>query len=164
MRQLTQHELAGFIKQHVESAQMEVVQTQLSKGTLSELDVRLGHVIYYENRKAFSDAVHSAKPESWDRLWVQHTLEQREPLILQPGQFVLAETYETFTLPKDVKGVFTLRSWVAKSGLDQAVSITLKPRWQGNLIMELRNNLQHTSLSLYPLQAIGQVEFFQLDL
>jgi len=52
MRQLTQHELARFIKQHVESAQTEVVQTQLSKGTLSELDVRLGHVIYYENRKA----------------------------------------------------------------------------------------------------------------
>ncbi|MGI9212271.1 MAG: dCTP deaminase domain-containing protein [Methylococcaceae bacterium] len=164
MRQLTQHELADFIKQHIDSAQMDAVQTQLDKGVLTELDVRLGHVSYYENRKICGDAIHLAKPESWDRVWIQHTLEHNEPLILQPGQFVLAETHECFKLPKDIKGLFTLRSWAAKSGLDQAVSITLKPRWQGNLIMELRNNLQHISLSLYPLQAIGQVEFFQLDL
>jgi deoxycytidine triphosphate deaminase len=85
-----------------------------------------------------------------------------EPLLLEPGQFVLAETLEQFTVPKTVKGIFTIRSWAAKSGLDQAVSITLKPNWSGHLIMELRNNLQHNTLCFRPHEAIGQIEFFEL--
>jgi deoxycytidine triphosphate deaminase len=165
MRQILHHELRDFAHHYVDN----IDHTWLGAFDLpdpdvvTELNVRLGTTVYFENHKRKTDPQHEANPKNWTNLWSQYLLSEHEPLIIEPGQFVLAETLEKFAMPKTYKGLFTLRSWAAKSGLDQAVSITLKPNWSGHLIMELHNNLQHTALCLRPHEAIGQIEFFELS-
>jgi len=80
---------------------------------------------------------------------------------LLPGEFILINTKEIFTMPHNVMGMFTLRSKWARKGLDQSASLVLQPNWEGNLVMEVRNNLQRHTLSIPVGEAIGQVHFFR---
>lgn len=164
MRQLIHHELLHFAEAHVDPLDPEwrVRHDETIGDHPTELDVRLGRVVYHEQSDRSTEVQHRANPNNWSKLWSQNILGPKESLTIEPGQFVLVETWEHLTLPAHVKGVFTIRSWAAKSGLDQSVSITLKPNWSGNLVMELRNNLQKTSLQFKPGQAIGQIEFYEL--
>jgi deoxycytidine triphosphate deaminase len=162
MRQIINTDLHDLVSAIVDNIDPEWLSSE-SATYSTELNVRLSPIVYYERQKPIEHSHHDAIPDDWSKLWAQYELDRYEPLIIAPGQFVLAETLERISMPKNVKGVFTLRSWVAKSGLDQAVSITLKPGWSGHLVMELRNNLQHSSLCLRPKASIGQIEFFQLD-
>lgn len=160
MHQITDHALETFIAQYVRDYDPASATISLPS-RLTQLDVRLGPVLYREKPKS-ADARHQAHPRFWSNLWTQQYHDPHESIVIEPGHFILAETIEHFTLPNTVKGLFTLRSWAAKTGLDQAASITLKPNWSGNLIMELRNNLRHTALVVRIGDAIGQVEFFYL--
>ena len=80
---------------------------------------------------------------------------------LTPGEFVRAQIMETFILPENVMGMFTIRSRYAQMGLDQAVSILLKPNWAGKLILELKNNLRYHNIRLVRGTCIGQIVFFR---
>jgi len=84
-------------------------------------------------------------------------------LSLKPGEFVRTETEETFVVPSHILGIFTLRSWAAQSGLGHPASITLKPNWQGCVVMELSNSLRNHTLVLPPRAPIGQVQFFDVS-
>jgi deoxycytidine triphosphate deaminase len=80
---------------------------------------------------------------------------------LKPGEFIKARLKETFTIPHDIMGVFTLRSKVAQFGLEQSTSIFLKPDWSGQLILELKNQLQHVPIRLIRGSTIGQITFME---
>lgn len=84
---------------------------------------------------------------------------------LRPGQYLLARSIEEFNMPRDCVGLFTLRSWYARAGLEQASSLILKPGWESNgagLALELRNILQNHVMLLKAGDPIGQIIFWRI--
>lgn len=90
-----------------------------------------------------------------------HTEER--PYLLQPGQFVLAETVEMFHLPDDVTGQFILKSSRARSGLEHLLAGFCDPGWHGSVLtLELHNSRQLHPVKLWPGMRIGQMKFERL--
>ena len=89
---------------------------------------------------------------------------QSTPFLLQPGQFVLAETVQTFSIPVDIAGLFFLKSSRARSGLEHLHAGFADPGWNGSVLtMELFNSRTHHPLALYPGMRIGQMVFFKMS-
>lgn len=84
-----------------------------------------------------------------------------DPYWLRPGQWILAETWETFNMPKDVAGLFFLKSSRAREGLEHLHAGLVDPEFNGSkLTLELVNARQLRSLKLWPGKKIGQMTFF----
>lgn len=84
---------------------------------------------------------------------------EAEPLLLYPGQFVLAATMEHFTLPTSVSAEFRLKSSAGRMGLSHALAVWCDPGWHGHLTLELHNISQHHVVALRPGDRIGQMVF-----
>lgn len=85
---------------------------------------------------------------------------QEDPYWLQPGQWILAETWETFNMPQDVAGLFFLKSSRAREGLEHMHAGFADPEWNGSrLTLELTNARQLHPLPLWPGLKVGQMVF-----
>ena len=85
---------------------------------------------------------------------------QADPYLLKPGQWILAETFETFNMPDDVAGFFFLKSSRAREGLEHSHAGFADPQWTGSkLTLELTNARQLRPLRLWPGLKIGQMVF-----
>jgi deoxycytidine triphosphate deaminase len=81
---------------------------------------------------------------------------------LQPGQFCLAASCESFHLPDDLAGQVSLRSSLARSGLTHNMAGFVDPGFCGSVItLELVNVLRFRDLRLRPGLKIAQVAFFR---
>ncbi len=86
-----------------------------------------------------------------------------DPYLLKPGQWILAETWETFNMPDDVAGLFFLKSSRAREGLEHSHAGFADPQWNGSkLTLELTNARQLRPLKLWPGKKIGQMVFLLL--
>jgi dCTP deaminase len=82
------------------------------------------------------------------------------PLLLPPGEFVLAETVETFFLPSFLAAQFALKSSRARSGIEHLMAGYCDPGWQGSkLTLELQNARAIHPVALWPGMRIGQMVF-----
>ena len=87
-----------------------------------------------------------------------------EPYWLRPGEFVLAETRETFNIPNKVSGQFALKSSRARAGYSHMLAGWIDPGWHGSkLTLELQNARKMHSLPLYPGLKIGQIIFYWMS-
>ena len=92
---------------------------------------------------------------------VQHS--QEEPYLLRPGQFVLAQTLETFAIPRDLSAQFLLKSSRAREGLGHLLAGWIDPGWHGSVLtLELQNVRQLQCVPLWPGMRIGQIVFHTL--
>jgi dCTP deaminase len=83
-----------------------------------------------------------------------------DPYVLRPGQFLLAETIETFNLPEDIAAQFMLKSSRAREGLEHLMAGYCDPGWHGSrLTMELHNSRQLAGVAIWPGMKIGQMVF-----
>jgi len=83
-----------------------------------------------------------------------------DPYLLKPGQWILAETWETFNMPDDVAGLFFLKSSRAREGLEHMHAGFADPQWNGSkLTLELTNARQLHALPIWPGLKIGQMVF-----
>ena len=119
----------------------------------ASLDVRLGHELLIESAES-----HEFKPYPL----CGHTAD--DPYPLRPGQFVLAPTIEVFNLPISCAAEFRLKSSRAREGLDNALAMWIDPGFSNSVLtMELRNNRQLHSISLFPGMRIGQIVFHRMS-
>ena len=87
-----------------------------------------------------------------------------DPYRLVPGQFVLAETQETFNLPNHLAGQFVLKSSRAREGLQHLLAGWCDPGWNGSrLTLELKCVRQLHWVGIYPGLRIGQMKFMRMD-
>lgn len=115
----------------------------------ASLDVRLGNNLLIESAESTE-----LKP------YPLHDHTEQSPYLLIPGQFVLADTAETFNIPDDLAAEFRLKSSRAREGLDQALAVWIDPGWHGSVLtIELRNNRQLHPIKLWPGMKIGQIVF-----
>ena len=119
----------------------------------ASLDLRLGGLIMLE-----SVSSHQMIPLDISRYTAEH------PYELVPGQFVLAQTVETFNMPEDVAGLFFLKSSRAREGYENLHAGYADPGWHGStLTLELKNARQLQPLPIWPGLKIGQMVFFRMS-
>lgn len=119
----------------------------------ASLDLRIGDMIMLE-----SVASHEMIPLDISRYTAEH------PYELVPGQFILAQTMETFNMPEDMAGLFFLKSSRAREGYENLHAGYADPGWHGStLTLELKNARQLQPLPIYPGLKIGQMVFFRMS-
>lgn len=119
----------------------------------ASLDVRLGNTLLIESVQG---------PELVSYPLDGH--DEGNPYWLQPGQFVLAQTLETFHLPETVAAQFMLKSSRAREGLEHLMAGYCDPGWSGSVLtLELHNSRQLHPIPLMPGMRIGQMVFHQMS-
>ena len=103
----------------------------------SSVDVRVDRFfrVFRNNRYAFIDP-RSPQPDLTELLAV----EDDEPFILHPGEFVLGRTVEWVELPDDIVARLEGRSSLGRLGLlIHSTAGYVDPGWKGTLTLELSN-------------------------
>jgi dCTP deaminase len=119
----------------------------------ASLDLRLGELIMLESVESHQMIPLSIKDYTSDH-----------PYELVPGQFILAQTIETFSMPEDIAGLFFLKSSRAREGYENLHAGYADPGWHGSaLTLELKNARQLQPLPVYPGLKIGQMVFFRMS-
>ena len=103
----------------------------------SSIDLTLGNHIKVENESPIG------------KLWTDFDMTDTD-YGLRPGEFVLAHTAETITIPEDCSAMVLLRSSAARAGFEHSLAGWCDPGFSGQLTLELRNNLRHRNLWLEP--------------
>ncbi len=86
-----------------------------------------------------------------------------DPFILHPGEFVLASTLETVSLPDDLAARVEGKSSLGRLGLlTHATAGFVDPGFNGHVTLEL-SNVATLPIRLWPGMKIGQLCFFELS-
>jgi dCTP deaminase len=81
--------------------------------------------------------------------------------IIPPNSFALAETVETFVIPRDVLAICMGKSTYARCGI--IVNVTpLEPEWRGKITLEISNTTPLPA-KIYANEGIAQILFLRAD-
>ncbi len=126
----------------------------------ASIDVRLDRVfrLFDNHRYSVIDPA-TAQPGLTRRVEV----DEDEPFVLHPGEFVLGATYELVTLGDDVAARLEGKSSLGRLGLlTHSTAGFIDPGFSGHVTLELSNTATMPIL-LYPGMKIGQLCFFNLS-
>jgi dCTP deaminase len=91
------------------------------------------------------------------------TVEDGEPFVLHPGEFVLGQTLERVELPDDLVARLEGKSSLGRLGLViHSTAGFVDPGFAGNLTLEL-SNLATLPITIYEGMPIGQISFMRMD-
>ena len=114
--------------------------------------------VFRNNRYPYID-VRAPQPDLTEML----TIEDDEPFILHPGEFVLGQTLEFVELPNDIVSRLEGKSSLGRLGLlIHSTAGFVDPGWKGNLTLEL-SNVATLPIALYHGMRIGQISFFTMS-
>jgi len=114
--------------------------------------------VFRNNRYPYID-VRQQQPDLTELL----RIEDDEPFILHPGEFVLGQTLEWVELPDDLGARIDGKSSLGRLGLlIHSTAGYVDPGWKGNLTLEL-SNVANLPIALYYGMKIGQISFFQMS-
>jgi len=126
----------------------------------SSVDLHLDRTfrVFRNNRYPYID-VRQPQPDLTELL----RIEDDEPFILHPGEFVLGQTLEWVELPDDLVARLEGRSSLGRLGLlIHSTAGYVDPGWKGNLTLEL-SNVANLPIALYFGMKIGQISFFGMS-
>ena len=126
----------------------------------SSIDVRLDRFFrLFDNHKyPFIDPAE-------DQPDLTHLVEvdEGEPFILHPGEFVLGSTFELVTLPDDVAARLEGKSSLGRLGLlTHSTAGFVDPGFSGHVTLEL-SNVATLPIKLWPGMKVGQLCFIRLS-
>ena len=114
--------------------------------------------VFRNSRYPFID-VRASQPDLTELL----TVEDDEPFMLHPGEFVLGQTLEWVELPDDLVARLEGKSSLGRLGLlIHSTAGYVDPGWKGNLTLEL-SNVANLPISLYFGMKIGQISFLTMS-
>jgi len=120
--------------------------------------VRLGDMFKVESNLVSSYCVDLSKRESI----AFRDVHSPDGIMLEPGEFCLAHTIELFNLPSDVSAEFSLKSSIARNGLEHMKAGWADATWEGSrMTLEFKNNTRFHNLKIVPGMFIGQLKFFK---
>jgi dCTP deaminase len=90
-------------------------------------------------------------------------LGKRETYTIEPGEFVLAQTYERIWIPRHLIAMVEGRSSYARAGLSMHQTAPwIQPNWNGHITLEIRNS-GPLEIEITPIIDMPcQLTFFQL--
>lgn len=121
----------------------------------NSLDIRLGnHFVWYE---PCDDVIDPYKKETI----LSHTNERKSSYFdIMPGQFVLAETLETITLPDNIVSSIEGKSSVARLGIElHQTGGWIDAGFSGTITLEMCN-VNSRPVRVYAGMPIGQLVFY----
>lgn len=89
---------------------------------------------------------------------------REKPHMLQPHEFVLAETLEEFHLPDCIAAQLALKSSRAREGLEHLMAGYVDPGYKGRLTLELQNARTMHPIPLWPGMRIAQLVFHRMSM
>jgi dCTP deaminase len=114
--------------------------------------------VFRNNRYPYID-VRQPQPDLTELV----AIEDDEPFILHPGEFVLGQTLEWVELPDDLVSRLEGKSSLGRLGLlIHSTAGYVDPGWKGNLTLEL-SNVANLPIALYFGMKIGQISFFRMS-
>ncbi len=125
----------------------------------ASVDIRLDREfrVFRNHRDAYIDV-----REPMEGLTAIEHVDDNEPFVLHPGEFVLGSTLERVALPDDMVARVEGKSSLGRLGLlVHATAGYVDPGWDGHLTMEL-SNVSNLPVRLYYGMKIGQLSFLQL--
>jgi dCTP deaminase len=125
------------------------------------VDLRLGESFRVFNHSSFA-YIDSNNPKPMTDMMKEVTVIKGEPFILQPGDFVLATTMESFKLPDNLLARLEGRSSLGRLGIVvHSTASIFEPGWDGVVVMEL-GNLGRMPVALYPGMRVCALTFEEL--
>lgn len=86
---------------------------------------------------------------------------EADSCVIPPNSFALAETVETFEIPRDILATCLGKSTYARCGI--IVNVTpLEPEWRGKITMEISNTTPLPA-KIYANEGIAQILFLRAD-
>jgi dCTP deaminase len=99
---------------------------------------------------------------SMDHLNELVELDEDNAFFINPGELILASTFESVTLPDDIVGRLEGKSSLGRIGLlINSTAGYVDPGWQGHLTIEV-SNVAKLPITLYYKMKIGQMSFLRL--
>jgi dCTP deaminase len=147
------------IREQLESGRVGLDPLDLGMIQPSSIDVRLDKYFrLFDNHKyPFIDP-----REDQDELTRLVEIQDGEPFILHPGEFVLGSTYELVTLPDDIAARLEGKSSLGRLGLlTHSTAGFVDPGFSGHVTLEL-SNVATLPIKLWPGMKIGQLCFIRL--
>jgi dCTP deaminase len=126
----------------------------------SSVDVRVDNRfrVFHNARYPFIDV-----RQPMDDLTELVQVEDGEPFILHPGEFVLGQTLERVTLPNDLVARLEGKSSLGRLGLlIHSTAGFVDSGFSGNLTLEL-SNVANLPITIYQGMPIGQISFMRMD-
>lgn len=125
----------------------------------ASVDLRLGHqvLVFQNHRGPYIDV-----KNDMEGLTHPIAINEDNPFVLHPGEFVLGATLEHVAVPDDIVARLDGKSSLGRLGL--AVHSTagfVDPGWKGNLTLEL-SNLATLPIYLYYGMKVSQISFMRL--
>lgn len=134
---------------------------QTSLGSCS-IDLRLGKRFRIFEHSKFP-YIDPTNPKLASNMMKEVVVKDKEPFILQPGDFVLATTMESFRLSNDLLARLEGRSSLGRLGIVvHSTASIFDPGWNGVVVMEL-GNLGRMPVALYPGMRICALTFEELS-
>jgi dCTP deaminase len=90
-------------------------------------------------------------------------LNENEGYWLEPGDFVLVDTYERICVPNGFAVDLKLKSSTARKGFNHSLAFWVDPGWDGRLTMEVQNILRYQPLVIRPKMKFAQIIVHKLD-
>ena len=82
---------------------------------------------------------------------------------LQPGMFVIGQTFEYIRLPENIYGILDGRSSLGRLGVGiHSTASSVDPGWEGHLTLELRNNGE-MPVKMIPLMRVARLILFRTE-
>jgi len=126
----------------------------------SSLDVRVDRLfrVFRNSRYPFID-VRVAQEDLTELVEV----DDDDPFILHPGEFVLGSTLERVTLPDDLVARLEGKSSLGRLGLlIHSTAGFIDPGFDGHVTLEL-SNVANLPITIFPGMKIGQLSFVQMS-
>ncbi len=88
---------------------------------------------------------------------------ENTPIVIHPGEFILASVYEYIRLPKNIAAQIHGRSSIGRLGLLIHTSAGwIDPGYGGHLTLEIIN-VNKFPIKIYPLTKVGQIVFYEIE-
>ncbi len=126
------------------------------------IDLRLGNTfrVFEHSRHPYIDPF---KKSISDEVTREIKIKNREPFIIQPGDFVLATTVEDVEISDDLLGRLEGRSSIGRLGIViHSTAAAIDAGWRGHITLELAN-MGKMPVALYPDMRICSISFEQLS-
>lgn len=123
----------------------------------------LGEEIF-KRRVIFPPTEHTVHEETgltYGASFAGYDIRIKQDVMLDPGEFTLASSYDRFAVPPDLIGFVCDKSSLARMGLFVGVGV-IEPGWQGWLTLELKNQ-GNNQLFVMAGQPIAQIVFHRVD-
>jgi dCTP deaminase len=126
----------------------------------SSIDVRVDRLfrVFRNSRYPYID-VKQAQEELTELV----EIDDEQPFILHPGEFVLGSTLERIKLPDDLVARLEGKSSLGRLGLlIHSTAGFIDPGWDGHVTLEL-SNVANLPITIYYGMKIGQLSFVQMS-